>query len=86
MSADNIVICDENTKQVEENLESWRYAFERRGMKVSAQQNTYVNVREAGGTMRLQEAEATKVQEFKYLFRKTLDCGKEVKRDQAGWI
>ena len=32
--ADDIVICEE-TREVERRLESWRYALERRGMKVS---------------------------------------------------
>ena len=33
--ADDIVICEETRKEVERKLESWRYALERRGMKVS---------------------------------------------------
>ncbi|KAK3528390.1 hypothetical protein QTP86_034256, partial [Hemibagrus guttatus] len=32
MFADDIVICSESREQVEENLESWRFALERRGM------------------------------------------------------
>ncbi|KAK3553039.1 hypothetical protein QTP86_031195 [Hemibagrus guttatus] len=35
MFADDIVIFSENREQVEENLERWRFALERRGMKVS---------------------------------------------------
>ena len=35
MFADDIVICSENKEQVERSLESWRYAFERRGIKKS---------------------------------------------------
>ncbi|KAK3568391.1 hypothetical protein QTP86_005565 [Hemibagrus guttatus] len=35
MLADDIVICSESREQVEENLERWRFALERRGMKVS---------------------------------------------------
>ncbi|KAK3529808.1 hypothetical protein QTP86_004626 [Hemibagrus guttatus] len=35
MYADDIVICSESREQVEENLERWRFALERRGMKVS---------------------------------------------------
>ncbi|KAK3544187.1 hypothetical protein QTP86_008290 [Hemibagrus guttatus] len=34
MFADNIVICSESREQVEENLERWRFALERRGMKI----------------------------------------------------
>ena len=33
--ADDIAICEETRKQVERRLESWRYALERRGMKVN---------------------------------------------------
>ncbi|KAK3572881.1 hypothetical protein QTP86_009528, partial [Hemibagrus guttatus] len=33
MFADDIVICSESREQVEENLEMWRFALERRGMK-----------------------------------------------------
>ncbi|KAK3529445.1 hypothetical protein QTP70_031089, partial [Hemibagrus guttatus] len=35
MFADDIVICSESREQVEENLERWRFALERKGMKVS---------------------------------------------------
>ncbi|KAK3553918.1 hypothetical protein QTP70_015296 [Hemibagrus guttatus] len=35
MFADDIVICSESREQVEENLERWRFALERRRMKVS---------------------------------------------------
>ncbi|KAK3530122.1 hypothetical protein QTP86_014798 [Hemibagrus guttatus] len=35
MFADDIVICSESREQVRENLERWRFALERRGMKVS---------------------------------------------------
>ncbi|KAK3544907.1 hypothetical protein QTP86_029244, partial [Hemibagrus guttatus] len=35
MFADDIVICSESREQVEENPERWRFALERRGMKVS---------------------------------------------------
>ena len=35
MFADDIVICSESKEHVEEKLESWRYALERRGMKVN---------------------------------------------------
>ena len=35
MFADDIVICSESKERVEEKLESWRSASQRRGMKVN---------------------------------------------------
>ncbi|KAK3557560.1 hypothetical protein QTP70_030490, partial [Hemibagrus guttatus] len=91
MFADDIVICSESREQVEESLESWRFALERRGMKVSRSKTEYkcVNETEGSGTVRLQGEEVNKVQEFKYLgstVQSNGECGKEVKkRVQAGW-
>ncbi|KAK3574370.1 hypothetical protein QTP86_005791 [Hemibagrus guttatus] len=91
MFADDIVICSESREQVEENLERWRFALERRGMKVSRSKTEYmcVNETEGSGTVRLQGEEVKKVQEFKYLgstVQSNGECGKEVKkRVQAGW-
>ncbi|KAK3545442.1 hypothetical protein QTP70_007642 [Hemibagrus guttatus] len=91
MFADDIVICSESREQVEENLERWRFALERRGMKVSCSKTEYmcVNEREGSGTVRLQGEEVKKVQELKYLGSTVQcngECAKEVKkRVQAGW-
>ncbi|KAK3547686.1 hypothetical protein QTP86_026932, partial [Hemibagrus guttatus] len=91
MFADDIVICSESREQVEESLERWRFALERRGMKVSRSKTEYmcVNEREGSGTVRLQGEEVKKVQEFKYLgstVQSNGECGKEVKkRVQEGW-
>ncbi|MCJ8740952.1 hypothetical protein PDJAM_G00064870 [Pangasius djambal] len=91
MFADDIVICSESREQVEENLERWRFAPERRGMKVSRSKTEYMCVkeREGSGAVRLQGEEVKKVQEFKYLgltVQSNGECGKEVKkRVQAGW-
>ncbi|KAK3508337.1 hypothetical protein QTP70_022081 [Hemibagrus guttatus] len=46
MFADDIVICSESREQVEENLERWRFALERRGMKVSCSKTEYMCVNE----------------------------------------
>ncbi|KAK3569613.1 hypothetical protein QTP86_002596 [Hemibagrus guttatus] len=85
MFADDIVICSESREQVEENLERWRFALERRGMKVSRSKTEYmcVNEREGSGTVRLQGEELKKVQEFNYLgstVQSNGECGKEVKK------
>ncbi|KAK3574323.1 hypothetical protein QTP86_005094 [Hemibagrus guttatus] len=83
MFADDIVFCSESREQVEENLERWRFALERRGMKVSRSKTEYmcVNEREGSGTVRLQGEEVKKVQEFKYLgstVQSNGECGKEL--------
>ena len=91
MFADDIVICSESKEQVERSLERWRYALERRGMKVSRSKTEYlcVNERGDGETVLLQGVEVPKVKEFRYL-ESTVQCngvcGSEVKRRvQAGW-
>ena len=40
--ADDIVICEETREEMEWRLESWRYALERRGMKVSRSKTEYL--------------------------------------------
>ncbi|KAK3553870.1 hypothetical protein QTP70_012703 [Hemibagrus guttatus] len=91
MFADDIVICSESREQVEENLESWRFALDRRGIKFSHNKSEYmcVNEMEGSGTVGLQGEEVKKVQEFKYLgstVQSNGECGKEVKKQvQAGW-
>ncbi|KAK3571161.1 hypothetical protein QTP86_003665 [Hemibagrus guttatus] len=86
MFADDMVICSESREQVEENLERWRFALERRGMKVSRSKTEYmcVNEREGSGTVRLQGEEVKKVQEFKYLgstVQSNGECGKERRKN-----
>ena len=46
MFANDIGICSESKEQVERSLERWRYALERRGMKVSRSKTEYVCVNE----------------------------------------
>ncbi|KAK3526662.1 hypothetical protein QTP70_030874 [Hemibagrus guttatus] len=91
MFADDIVICSESREQVEESLERWRFALERRGMKVSRSKTEYmcVNEREGSGTVRLQGEEVKKVQEFKYLgstVQNNGECGKEVKKRKVSGV
>ncbi|KAK3546639.1 hypothetical protein QTP70_031433, partial [Hemibagrus guttatus] len=74
------VIYSESREQVKENLERWRFALERRGIKVSRSKYMCVNEREGSGTVRLQGEEVKKVQEFKYLgstVQSNGECGKE---------
>ena len=91
MFADDIVICSDSKERVEEKLESWRYALERRGMKVNRRKTEYmcVNERQVKGTLQMQGEEVAKVEDFKYLgstVQSIGEGGREVKkRVQAGW-
>ena len=89
--ADDIVICEETREEVERRLESWKYALERRGMKVSRSKTEYLCIN--GGnddeTVKMDDTKAQRVKKFKYL-RSTVQesggCEREVKkRVQAGW-
>ena len=93
MFADDIVICSKSKEQIEDKLESWRYALERRGMKVNRRKTEYMCVNErqdnSSGTVKMQGEEVAKVEDFKYLgstVQSNGECGREVKkRVQAGW-
>ena len=98
--ADNIAICEETRKEVEQRIESmhWkecigkcRYALKRRGMKVSRSKTEYLCVN--GGndkeTVKTDDTKVPRVKEFKYLgstVQESGSCEREVKkRVQAGW-
>ena len=91
MFADDIVICHKTKEEVEADLERWRYALERRGMKISKSKTEYMCLNTTGDStsVELQGAEVAKVEEFKYLgttIQSSGGCSKEVKkRIQAGW-
>ena len=89
--ADDIVICEETREEVERRLESWKYALERRGMKVSRSKTEYlcINGRNDAKTVKMEDTKVPRVKKFKYL-RSTVQesggCEREVKkRVQAGW-
>ena len=68
MMFDDIVICSESKEQVERTLERWRYALEKRGMKVSSSKTECMCVNEKGdGETVLLQVEVPKVKEFRYL-------------------
>ena len=60
--ADDIVICEETKEEAERKLECWRYAFERRGMKVSRSKTEYLCIN--GGndkeTVKIKDAKVQK--------------------------
>ena len=89
--ADDIVICEETREEVEQRLESWRYALERRGMKVSRSKTEYLCIN--GGndkeTVKMKDTNVPRVKEFMYLgsmMQESGSCERKVKkRVQAGW-
>ena len=89
--ADDIVICEETRKEVERRLESWKYALERRGMKVSRSKTEYlcINRENDDETVKMKDAKVPRVKEFKYLgstVQESGGCEREAKkRVQAGW-
>ena len=89
--ADDIVICEETREAVEQRLESWKYALERRGMKVSRSKTKYmcINGGNDNETVKMEDTKVPRVKEFKYLGSMVQErggCEREVKkRVQAGW-
>ena len=89
--ADDIVICEETREEVERRLESWKYALERRGMKVSRSKTEYLCIN--GGndkeTVKMEDTKVARVKEFKYLgstAQESESCEREVKkRVQVEW-
>ena len=82
--ADDIVICKEIREEVEQRLESWRYALERRGMKVSRLKTQYLcnNGGNDDKTVRREDKKVPRVKEFKYLgstVQESGSCAREVK-------
>ena len=67
--ADDIVVCEETREEVERRLESWRYALERRKMKISWSKTKYlcINGGNDNETMKLEDTKVPRVKEFKYL-------------------
>ena len=88
--ADDIVIREETRKEVERTLECWRYALEKRTMKVIWSKTKYlcVNVGNDKETVKMEDTKVSRVKEFKYLasaVQESDSCEKEVKRRvQAG--
>ena len=89
--ADDIVICEETKEEVDQRLESWRYAFEKIGMKVSRSKTKYlcINGGNDNETVKIEDTEVPRIKEFKYLgstVQESSSCEREVKkRVQAGW-
>ena len=67
--ADDIVICEETREEMERRLKSWKYALERRGMKVNRSKTEYLCIN--GGnddeTVKMEDTKVSRLKEFKYL-------------------
>ena len=83
--ADDIMICEVTREEVEQRLECWRYALERRGMKVIRSKTKYLCVN--GGnddeTVKMEDTKLPRVKEFKYLgstVQESGSCESKVKK------
>ena len=88
--ANDIVICEETREEVEQRLECWRYALERRGMKISRSKTKYLCINKGNDnkTVKMEDTKVQRVKEFKYLgstVQESGSCERKVKkRVQAG--
>ena len=83
--ANDIVICEETREKAEWRLESWRYALERRGMKVSRSKIEYlcINGENDDETVKMEDTKVLRVKKFKYLkstVQESGSCEREVKK------
>ena len=90
--ADDIVLSRQNHRELEEDLEIWRNAQERRSLKVSRSKTEYLRVGgvDDGEELKLQGEKVKRAKSFKYLGSTVSNDGKceeEVRRRiQAGWL
>ena len=88
--ADDIVICKETSKEVEQRQECWRYALEKKEMEVYWSKTKYLCIN--GGNdnekVKMEDIKVPRVKEFKYLASTVQENGsserKVKKRVQAG--
>ena len=92
--ADNILICKETREEVKRRLEPWRYALERRGIKVSRSKIKYlcINERNDDQTGKMEDTKVATVLKFKYLGSTVQESGgcerkvkKRVQEEWNGW-
>jgi len=90
MFADDIVLCAREKRELEEDLEQWRDALERRGMKVSRLKTEYMCLNGSStGSVEMLQKQLPEKAEFKYLgstLQSDGGVGAEVnRRIQCGW-
>ena len=90
MFADDVVLCAREKDLLELELEQWREALEKRGMKVSRAKTEYMCLNGTPlGSVKIQSAQLPQVTEFKYLgstLQSDGDMTTEInKRNSCGW-
>ena len=89
--ADDIVLSRQNCRELEDDLEMWRNALERRGLKVSRRKTEYLKAGDVddGEELKLQGEKLKRAKNFKYvgsIVSSDGRCEEEVRRIQAGWM
>ena len=65
MFVDDVVLCARDKKELEEDLEQWRDALEKRGMKISRLKTEYLCLnRSSTGSVELQEKQLLETTEI----------------------
>ena len=90
MFADDVVLCARENDVLELELEQWREALEKRGMKVSRAKTEYMCLNGTPfGSVNMQSTQLPQVTEFKYLgstLQSDGDMSTEInKKTQCGW-
>ena len=90
MFADDVVLCAREKDELELELEQWREALEKRGMKVSRAKTDYMCINGTPlGSVNMKSAQLPQVTEFKYLgstLQRNGGTSTELtKRTQCGW-
>ena len=89
--ADDIVICEETREELEQRQKFWRYALEKRGMKISRSKTEYLCINRGNDdeTVKMEDTKMPRVKKFKYLgstVQESGSCEREVKRRvREGW-
>ena len=67
--ADDLVLSRQNHRELEDNLEIWRNAVKRRGLKVSRSKTKYLKVGDVddGEELKLQGENVKRAKNFKYM-------------------
>ena len=90
MFADDVVLCSREKDVLELELEQWREALEKRGMKLSRAKTVYMCLNGTpSASVNMQSAQLPQVTEFKYLgstLHRNGDTNTEInKMTQCGW-